>query len=107
MRVKFRNKTLNVENKSESKKEFYAAWNGYTIEVTPYETEYYSSGSRKLKYEAMCVNPMGCYIVNTTTHNTISEGVQECFNNISLDVDDMKSDYDELGEWLELLKDYL
>ena len=55
----------------------------------------------------MCVNPMGCYIVNTTTHNTISEGVQECFNNISLDVDDMKSDYDELGEWLELLKDYL
>lgn len=107
MKVKFKGKALTVNNESSSKKEFNAKWNGYTIEVSPYEIDYYSNGKQKMRYEAYCVNPMGSWIVNTTTHNTISEGVQECFNNIALDIDDMKSEYDEIGEWLELVKEYI
>ena len=107
MRIKFKGKTLNIKNESNSKKEFNANWNGYAIEVTPYETHFSSDGKRKLKYEAYCVNPLGSWICDATTHNIISEGVQECFDNISLDIEDLKSDYEEIGECLKLLKDYI
>lgn len=107
MRIKFKNRTLDVKNEANTKKEFNATWNGYTIEVTPYNTHYSSSGGRKLKYEACCVNPLGFWICDSITCNTISEGVQECFDSISRDIDDLKSDYDEIGELLELLKDYI
>ena len=107
MKVKFKDKTIDIKNESKSKSEFTANWNGYTIEISPYETHLSSNGSRKLKYEAYCVNPLGSWICNSTTHNKISEGLQECFDNIELDIDDLKSDYDEIGECLELLKDYI
>jgi hypothetical protein len=108
IKVKFKDKTLDIKNESESKKEFVAHWNGYTIEVSPYETHISSNGlSRKLKYEAYCVNPLGFWICDSTTHDKISEGVQECFNNIETDIDDLKSTYDEIGEWLKLVKDYI
>jgi len=107
MKIKFKNKTLDIKNESNSRREFYANWNGYNIEISPYETHIDSKGSRKLKYESYCVNPLGSWICNSTTHNNISEGLQECFNNIEIDIDDMKSNYDEIGEILELLKDYI
>lgn len=110
MRVKFKGKTLNIKNEKDSKKEFYANWNGYVIEVTPYEKEYsYINGreKQKQKYDGYCVNPLGSWICESVTHNNISEAVQECFNNISLDIDDLKSQYDEIGEWLEKAKEYL
>lgn len=110
MKIKFKGKTLDIKNEANSKKEFNANWNGYIIEVTPYEKEYsYHSGKekQKQKYEGYCVNPMGSWICDCTTHTTISEAVQECFNNISSDIDDMKSQYDEIGEWLEKVKEYI
>lgn len=107
IRVKFRNKTLDIKNESNTKKEFTAIWNGYTIEVTPYDTQYFSDASRKLKYEAYCVNPLGLWICDCVTCNTISEGVQMCFDIISSDIDDLKSNYDEIGECLEMVKDYI
>ena len=107
MKVKFRDKNIDIKNESHSRSDFVANWNGYTIEISPFETHFSSNGSRKLKYESYCVNPLGSYICNSTTHNKISEGLQECFDNISTDIDDLKSDYDEIGEWLELLKDYI
>ena len=107
IKVNFRGKSLDVKNESNSKKEFIANWNGYTIEISPFETHISSNGSRKLKYEAYCVNPLGSWICNSTTHNKISEGLQECFDNIESDIDDLKSDYDELNECLELLKEYI
>ena len=106
LKVKFRGRNLDIKNEKETKREFLITWNGYLIEVNPYQKEY-SSGKQKLKYEAYCVNPMGSWIVNTITCNTISEGVQECFDNISLDIDDLKSDYDEIGQWLEKVKEFI
>lgn len=107
MRVKFKGKTLDIKNEAKTKKEFNATWNGYVIEVTPYDMEYYSNGKRKLKYDGYCVNPMGSWLCESVTHNTISEAVQECFDNIASDIDDLKSNYDEIGEWLELVKEYV
>lgn len=107
MKVKFKGKTLDIKNESNSKKEFNTNWNGYSIEVIPYETYYNNKGENKIKYEAYCVNPLGSWICDAITHNTILEGVQECFNNIAEDIDDLKSIYDEIGEWLALVKDYL
>lgn len=110
MRVKFKGKTLDIKNEANSKKDFNVNWNGYVVEVTPYEKEYsYSSGKekQKQKYEGYCVDPMGNWICDSVTHNTISEAVQECFDNIASDIDDLKSEYDEIGEWLEKVKDYL
>ena len=107
MRVKFKGKTLDIKNEANSKKEFSITWNGYVVEVSPYEKEYYSNGKQKQKYEGYCVNPLGSWICENITHDTISAAVQECFDNISGDIDDLKSEYDEIGEWLEMVKDYL
>lgn len=107
MRIKFKGKTIEVKNETTSRKNFNTQWNGYTIEVTPYETHYYSNGKQKLKYEAYCINPMGAWICDTITVNTITEGVQECFNNIAIDIDDLKANYEEIGECLKMVEMYI
>ena len=45
IKVKFKEKTIDIKNESNSKKEFLANWNGYTIEILPYETHLSSNGS--------------------------------------------------------------
>jgi hypothetical protein len=107
MKVKFKGKTLDIKNESSKKSEFYANWNGYTIEVNKYDIHYFDNGSQKIKYEGYCVNPLGSCICDCVTHNKISEAVQDCFDNIALDIDDLKSTYDEIGEWLNLVKEWL
>ena len=111
MKVNFKGKILNIKNESNSRKEFNANWNGYVIEVIPYEKEYcsYFNGKerQKQKYEGYCVNPLGSWICDSVSCNSISEAVQECFDNIARDIDDLKSEYDELGECLEKVKKYL
>lgn len=107
MRVKFKEMSLEIKNESSKRSEFNAKWNGYSIEVTPFETHYNSNGKQKLKYEATCINPLGDWICDCTVCDTISSGVQECFKNISIDIDDLKSQYDEIGQWLEKVRDYL
>lgn len=107
MKVNFRGKKLDIKNEKDSKKEFLANWNRFTIEILPYETHYSSDGKRKLKYEGYCINGLGSCLCDATTHNTISEALQECFDNISIDIDDLKSQYDEISEYIELLKDYI
>jgi bacterioferritin-associated ferredoxin len=107
LKVDFRGKKLDIKNELNSKKGFYTAWNGYIVEVNPYETHYNSDGSKKLKYEGYCTNFLGDCICDAVTHNTISEAVQDCFNNIAIDIDDLKSEYDEIGECLKLIKEYL
>lgn len=107
MKVDFRGKKLDIKNELNSKKGFYTTWNGYIIEVNPYETHYYSNGSKKLKYEGYCTNFLGSCICDAVTYNTISEAVQDCFNNIAIDIDNLKSEYDEIGRCLEMVKEYL
>jgi len=75
MKIKFKGKTLDLKNESDFKRDFIANWNGYIIEVNPYETHYRSNGSQKTKYEGYCTNFLGSCICDGVTHNTISEAV--------------------------------
>ena len=68
---------------------------------------------RRNKYCAMVRNPFGSYIVLGHTDSTIKKCLQECVNNIEIDVDALKNrledgdiseeDRDELEYWAELM----
>ena len=107
MEIKFRNKKLNIKNKNNTRANFLTHWNGYVIEITPYDTSYYSDGSRKLNYEAYCIDTFGNFIYNNTQCNSISEGLQDCFDCISEDIDKIKNQKQQIERILENVKDWL
>ena len=99
MRVKLKGKTLNIENQSSSISEFYTEWNGYTIEMYPYKHEVKSVWNQKPEikkgYEVFVITYTGSYIVNGAEYKTKSEALQEAFDNINLDIDELKENYHE------------
>lgn len=110
MKIKFKNKILDVKNESNSKKDFFAEWNGYTIEIFKTKEIWVLKKQdiqNNKKYEGICINPLGYWICDCITGEALKSVLQECFDNIAGDIDDMKSNYDELGQWLELVKEYL
>ena len=44
MKVNFRGEKIDIKNEKNSKKEFSANWNRFSIEIVPYETYYFSDG---------------------------------------------------------------
>jgi hypothetical protein len=98
--VIFRCKKIPVENSNANKKEFYGHWNGYTIEIYRY----------KKQYEVSCWNGLGGCICDTVICKNITHGLQEAFNNISVDIDDLvenEKDDKEITYWLDMVRKYI
>jgi hypothetical protein len=97
-KVNLRGCKVELENKSLNDKEFYAIWNGYTIEIN----------KNKKQYETMCWNGLGCIICDGVICKNITQGLQEAFNNISVDIDDMiENDDEEIKYWLDQVINYI
>ena len=94
MKVKFRKKTLDIENISKKKNEFYAEWNHYCIEI--FKNEYHPNSMRKeywkeYKYYVCVTNPMGSCIVDGNEFPTQSKCLQCAFDNIDLDLQELEN----------------
>lgn len=94
MKVKFRKKILDIENVSKKKNEFYAEWNYYSIEI--FQNEYLPNFMskeywKKHKYYVYVTNPMGSCIVDGNEFSTQSKCLQCAFDNIDLDLKELKS----------------
>lgn len=98
IKVEFKNTKLNIKNDKDSKSEFEAVWNGYTIEIYPYKQKI--NNKTVTKYEANCVNTLGSWIVNGGVYENKSAALQDIFDNISSDIEDLESEKQELEEIL-------
>lgn len=98
MKIKFRGKIININNeeKVNPKKYFNCIWNGYSINIV----------KNSSVYEACVDSPVNGRIVNYATQDTMGKMLQECFNNISSDIDDMREITNEYNQWLEKVKEY-
>lgn len=105
MKVRFKNKNINIKNELETRADFVGLWNGYTIEVHPSYIEHYSNGRKKTMYEAYVSNPMGYSM--SFEGEKISTCAQEIFEWIEADIEDLHEAYKELKVAIENLKDYL
>lgn len=88
MKVKWNGGTIDIPNQSTKKNEFYCNWNYYTILITKEKlrsfTKDYGYG-----WYIQLTNPTGGYDYdgyfknsNDTYKGTISQALQDCFNNI-------------------------
>lgn len=93
MRIKYNGKYINVKNQSLfPRKEFYAYWNDYFIEVTGDEDWWRYRKERK--WIGLCATPTGNYIVDGVFNGTMQEVVQLCFNNIGYPIEKLDGTYE-------------
>lgn len=104
IKVEFRNLKLNIKNEKDSKSDFVTVWNGYNIEIYPYKQNI--NNKTVTKYEANCVNALGSWIVNGGVYENKNVALQDIFDNISSDIDDLESQKQELEEILDKLMVY-
>ena len=78
MKIKFRGKTLDVQNEDikNPRKCFYTTWNYFEINVS-------KCGKY---YESIVTSPLGDLLVRHSSYKTMKEAVQDAFNNIELDI---------------------
>ena len=78
MKIKFRGKTLDVQNEDikNPRKCFYTTWNYFEINVS-------KCGKY---YESIVTSPLGDLLVEDASYKTMKEAVQDAFNNIELDI---------------------
>ena len=93
MRVKFREKFLNIENQSNKRNEFYAEWNYFIIEIFENDKRNYSDGERwkEHRYYVCVSNPMGSCIVDGLEYSTQVKCLQCAFDNIDIDLREMEN----------------
>ena len=103
MRVKFRKKTLNIENQSNKKNEFYAEWNYFIIEIFQNERSIYIDKERwkEHRYYVCVTNPMGSCIVDGSECSTQSKCLQYAFDNIDADLMEMENIVSEKNQLIE------
>ena len=79
MKIKFRGKTLDIQNENieNPKKCFCATWNYFEVDVSKYNNKY---------YESIVTSPLGDLLVEDASYKTMKEAVQDAFNNIELDI---------------------
>ena len=78
MKIKFRGKTLDIQNEDtkNSKKYFCATWNYFEINIS-------KCGKY---YESIVTSPLGDLLVEDASYKTMKEAVQDAFDNIELDI---------------------
>lgn len=103
MRVKFREKTLNIENLSNKNSEFYAEWNYFVIEIFQNDKRNYADRERwkEHRYYVCVSNPMGSCIVDGSEYPTQSKCLQCAFDNIDIDLREMESMVSEKCQLIE------
>lgn len=105
MRVKFRGKTLNINNELNNSNEFYSDWNYYTIEILKNDRNNYRDNYRykEHKYYVVVSSPLGHCIVDGCEAATKSKCLQEAFDNIDIDLREMEN---TVSEQYQLKQDY-
>lgn len=103
MRVKFRKRTLNIENQSNKVNEFYAEWNYFIIEIFQNDRSMYVDNDKwkEHRYYVCVTNPMGSYIVDGSEYSTQSKCLQCAFDNIDADLIEMESIVSEKNQLIE------
>ena len=78
MKIKFRGKTLDIQNENieSPRKRFYTTWNYFEINVS-------KCGKY---YESIVTSPLGDLLVRHSSYKTMKEAVQDAFDNIELDI---------------------
>ena len=123
MRVKFRKRTLNIENQSNKSNEFYAEWNYYIIEVFQNDRNMYVDKDiwKEHRYYVCVTNPMGSCIEDGSEYSTRSKCLQSAFDSIDanliemenlvseknqliMDGEETKEDIAEVEYWLSNMK---
>lgn len=103
MRVKFREKTLNIENLSNKNNEFYSEWNHFVIEIFENDKRDYVDRERwkEHRYYVCVSNPMGSCIVDGSEYPTQSKCLQCAFDNIDMDLREMENMVSEKCQLIE------
>jgi len=103
MRVKFREKFLNIENQSDKINEFYAEWNYFVIEIFQNDKRNYADRERwkEHRYYVCVSNPMGSCIVDGSEYPTQSKCLQCVFDNIDMDLREMENMVSEKCQLIE------
>lgn len=103
MRVKFREKFLNIENQSDKRNEFYAEWNYFIIEIFENDKRNYSDRERwkEHRYYVCVSNPMGSCIVDGSEYSTQVKCLQCAFDNIDIDLREMENMVSEKCQLIE------
>lgn len=103
MRVKFREKFLNIENQSDKRNEFYAEWNYFVIEIFQNDKRNYADRERwkEHRYYICVSNPMGSCIVDGSEYPTQSKCLQCAFDNIDIDLREMENMVSEKCQLIE------
>ena len=103
MRVKFREKFLNIENQADKINEFYAEWNYFVIEIFQNDKRNYADRERwkEHKYYVCVSNPMGSCIVDGSEYPTQSKCLQCAFDNIDMDLREMENMVNEKCQLIE------
>lgn len=103
MRVRFRERTLNIKNQSNKKNEFYAEWNYFIIEIFQNDRRFYVDKERykEHRYYVCVSNPMGCCIVDGSEYSTQSKCLQCAFDNIDSDLREMEFMVSKRNELIE------
>ena len=78
MKIKFRGKTLDIQNENieSPRKRFYTTWNYFEINIS-------KCGKY---YESIVTSPLGDLLVRHSSYKTMKEAVQDAFDNIELDI---------------------
>ena len=78
MKIKFRGKTLDIQNEDieSPRKRFYTTWNYFEINISKYGKY----------YESIVTSPLGDLLVEDASYKTMKEAVQDAFDNIELDI---------------------
>lgn len=103
MRVKFREKTLNVINQSNKNNEFYTEWNYFVIEIFQNDKRIYADRERwkEHRYYACVSSPMGSCIVDGSEYPTQSKCLQCAFDNIDIYLREMENMVSEKCQLIE------
>lgn len=103
MRVKFREKFLNIENQADKINEFYAEWNYFVIKIFQNDKRNYADRERwkEHKYYVCVSNPMGSCIVDGSEYPTQSKCLQCAFDNIDMDLREMENMVNEKCQLIE------
>lgn len=101
MRVKWNGQTINVENWENKKNSFYSQWNDYSISTVKERLHGWSKDGIDAWY-IQCIDPRGSYIYDGYFKNkdgsyggTLSQVLQDCFDNIGYPLVDVNEGYDE------------
>ena len=83
MKIKFKGKTLNIQNKDSGSliKNFYTNWNYFSIYVA----------KNNKSYGSTVTSPLGDMLVDCDSYKTMTEAVQDAFKNIELDIDEKRN----------------